>query len=134
MRETSPATATTAEEQQLARDLFARARDDHDHRFAESEIAASLAAARRAGYAAGLEERADDAHTSGHREGVEAAVAVFSSLFSGEPDTPCRTTWRREAGWSLPGAEVPLTECVEVPLDELRSTFDEAERLAEGAA
>jgi len=133
MRETSPATATTAEEQQLARDLFARAREDHDHRFAESKIAASLAAARRAGYAAGLEERADDTHASGHREGVEAAVAVFSSLFSGEPDTPCRTTWRPEGG--LIGTALPATvECVEVPLDELRSTFDEAERLAEGAA
>ena len=42
----------------------------------EINVARLLAETREAGFAAGLEERADDAHLAGYREGVEAALAV----------------------------------------------------------
>jgi hypothetical protein len=63
------------------------------------------------------------------RRGAERALAPLNALFAGDPDTPCRTTYRRE-----PGALDVRTECVEVPLDELRAAFDEAERAVEGRA
>lgn len=65
-------------------------------------------------------------------EGHAAALEPFEALFAGDPDTPCRTTWRREPGHSLAGSAVPLVECVEVPIDELREAFDEAERTLRG--
>lgn len=77
-------------------------------------IAAALAEARAAGHAAALDP--------------------FAALFAGGPDTPCRTTWRRPPGHSLPGNIGLTTECVEVPVDELRAAFDEAERALCGAA
>lgn len=55
------------------------------------------------------------------REGGEAALAPFHALFSGEPDTPCRTTYR----WP------PEVECVELPVADLQATFEEAERAIE---
>jgi hypothetical protein len=61
-------------------------------------------------------------------EGRDAALRPFEELFAGGPDTACATTWRREAGTLALSevSEVPLTECVEVPLDELRAAFDAA--------
>ena len=56
----------------------------------------------------------------------EQALRPFEELFAGGPDTVCRTTWRREPGWSLPGNTDPLTECVEVPLDDLHEAFGRA--------
>lgn len=58
------------------------------------------------------------------RDEARAQVQRVRELFDGGPDTSCRTTWRREAGWSLPGSTAPLTECVEVPLDGLRDALD----------
>jgi hypothetical protein len=60
------------------------------------------------------------------------ALRPFEELFA-NPDTSCRTTWRREPGWSLPGATEPLTECVEVPMDDLRNAFDRAAALTRPA-
>lgn len=60
------------------------------------------------------------------RRGAAAALAPFDALFNGGPDTSCRTTWRR----ALPGPGIhrpPSTECVEVPMDDLRDAFDQAE-------
>ena len=42
----------------------------------------------------------------------------IEQLFAGGPDTPCRTTWRKE---NYPG--IPAVECVEVPLDDLREAL-----------
>lgn len=64
--------------------------------------------------------------------GAEAALAPFHALFAGDPDTPCRTTWRSDSGYG--GRDTVRTECVEVPLDEVRATFDEAERAVGGEA
>lgn len=55
----------------------------------------------------------------------EAALRPFEELFSGGPDTACRTTYRDDSG-AAPELEVPPTECVEVPLDDLRAAFDDA--------
>jgi hypothetical protein len=49
---------------------------------------------------------------------AEAKVARVEALFAGGPDTPCRTTWRED--WPLAGP----TECVEVPMDDLRAALD----------
>lgn len=57
---------------------------------------------------------------------VQRVLEPFEELFSGDPDTTCRTTWRKEPGWSLPGASAALIECVEVPMDDLRDAFDRA--------
>lgn len=140
MRETVPPAPTadaTTDELVLATDLYARCREV-DPALAIAEIVACLNSARRDGFAAGLEERADEAHLAGYREGVTAGAAasraVFEALFAGDPDTPCRTTYRREPGEWLPGSMVPAVECVEVPLDELRLAFDEAERVERGDA
>lgn len=66
-------------------------------------------------------------------EGARAALEAFEALFSGEPDTPCRTTWRDE--WAPPaGGPVARIECVEVPIEALREAFDEAERTLRGEA
>jgi len=56
--------------------------------------------------------------------GRERGVRPFRDLFSGGPDTSCRTAWRREGGYG--GRDTVTTECVEVPLDDLRAAFDEA--------
>lgn len=48
----------------------------------------------------------------------------FEELFAGGPDTVCRTTWRDEDVWNGEAR----TECVEVPMDELRAAFEEAKR------
>lgn len=47
------------------------------------------------------------------RRNVEnaAKVRAVEALFAGGPDTPCRTTWHG------------TTECVEVPLDDLRAAL-----------
>jgi hypothetical protein len=58
-------------------------------------------------------------------EGRRRGVEPFRDLFSGGPDTPCRTTYRPELG-AAPELQVPPTECVEVPLDEVRAAFVEA--------
>jgi hypothetical protein len=60
-------------------------------------------------------------------------IRPFEELFACDPDTSCRTTWRREPGWSLPGSTAALTECVEVPMDDLRVAFDRAAALASPA-
>lgn len=44
------------EDRKMARLLFERAREDDDHKYAEFEIAACLAAARREGFNAGAVE------------------------------------------------------------------------------
>lgn len=72
--------------------------------------------------------------TAGRIEGHAAALEPFAALFAGDPVTPCRTTWRFEPGWSLPGSTVQPAECVEVPIDELRAAFGEAERALRGGA
>lgn len=55
--------------------------------------------------------------------GRERGVRPFRELFAGGPDTPCRTVYRPEEA----GAGVWVnTECVEVPLDEVRAAFTEA--------
>lgn len=73
------------------------------------------------------QRRAAQAIADAEERGRQHVLEVFSSLFSGEPDTPCRTTWRETP--ALAGDPLPATECVEVPIDELRATFDEAERI-----
>ena len=70
-------------------------------------------------YVAHLEEQLADAEERGRERGV----APFRDLFAGGPDTPCRTTYRDEPVGE--GAYV-ATECVEVPLDEVRAAFVEA--------
>jgi hypothetical protein len=55
-------------------------------------------------------------------EGREQALRPFRDLFAGGPDTPCRTTYRDEDVWN----GTARTECVEVPLDEVRAAFVEA--------
>ena len=42
----------------------------------------------------------------------------IEQLFAGGPDTPCRTTWRKEIH-----PDIPAVECVEVPLDDLREAL-----------
>lgn len=66
--QTAPTADATTDELVLATDLYARAREV-DPALAIAEIVACLAAARRAGFAAGLEERADEAHEAGYAEG-----------------------------------------------------------------
>lgn len=56
--------------------------------------------------------------------GRQRGVAPFRDLFSGGPDTTCRTRYRDEASLLDPFPD--LTECVEVPLDDLRAAFREA--------
>jgi len=51
-----------------------------------------------------------------------AEAEAVRALFAGGPDTPCRTTWRPE--YSMPDCSAASTECVEVPLDELRAVLD----------
>jgi hypothetical protein len=58
------------------------------------------------------------------------ALAPFERLFAGGPDTPCRTTWRPEGG-HIGTALLHNVECVEVPVDDLRAAFDEAEQVTE---
>jgi hypothetical protein len=56
------------------------------------------------------------------RDAREQALRPFRELFSGGPDTPCRTVYRFD--------DCPYddrVECVEVPLDALRAAFTEAE-------
>ena len=51
-------------------------------------------------------------------------IAAVRVLFSGGPDTVCRTTWR-EGGWiRIPDMKLPSIECVEVPMDDLRDALD----------
>lgn len=55
-------------------------------------------------------------------------LAPFRELFAGGPDTVCRTAWRP----ALPGPGMhrpPSTECVEVPMEDLRDAFDRADAL-----
>jgi len=47
------------------------------------------------------------------------ARAPFLALFSGGPDTVCRTTWRASFAEHV--------ECVEVPMADLREAFEDAE-------
>lgn len=46
-------------------------------------------------------------------------LEALEALFSGGPDTSCRTTWRAE-GLAIAPVNV---ECVEVPMDDLRAAF-----------
>lgn len=52
---------------------------------------------------------------------VADPLAPFEELFSGGPDTACRTTWRESA--ELAGCSAASIECVEVPMADLRSAF-----------
>jgi len=45
-------------------------------------------------------------------EDLRAFKARHEALFAGGPDTPCRTTWHT--------TELGATECVEVPIEDLR--------------
>lgn len=109
----------------------------------ETVLAQALADARFAGFAAGLEERADEAHlagyaegladgvdkgkASGFREGAAASRAVFEALFAGGPDTSIRTVW--DESQAVPALGIGPLECASVPMNDLRGAFDEAERL-----
>lgn len=85
---TEPSTATheiadgTLDELPLATELYDRARDV-DPALVIAEITACLAAARRAGFAAGLEERADEAHLAGYREGYADGMVEGASIAAG---------------------------------------------------
>jgi hypothetical protein len=48
---------------------------------------------------------------------TRARLLAVETLFAGGPDTPCRTTWRNEFALAGP------TECVEVPMDDLRAVL-----------
>lgn len=50
---------------------------------------------------------------------IENRLQRIYNLFKGGPDTVCRTTWRH--GESLDGT---ATECVEVPMEDLRDALD----------
>lgn len=52
----------------------------------------------------------------------ERVLAPFKKLFGCDPDTPCRTTWRATFAEHI--------ECVEVPMENLRAAFAEAELAA----
>jgi hypothetical protein len=52
------------------------------------------------------------------------AVRPFRELFSGGPDTSCRTAYRPSA--AAPECSAASIECAEVPLDDLRAAFVEA--------
>lgn len=70
------------------------------------------------------------ARTAAAREAARAVLTPFDSLFSGGPDTACRTLWRDAGGgW-------PDEECVVVPMADLRATFAAARAAArvEGGA
>lgn len=57
----------------------------------------------------------------------EEVLRPFRELFSGGPDTPCRTTWRGIVLWDDGSSDdTNRQECVEVPLDEVRAAFAEA--------
>lgn len=49
-----------------------------------------------------------------------APLRPLDLLFSGGPDTPCRTTWPEGV------------ECVEAPMADLRAAFDQAYAIARG--
>lgn len=61
-----------------------------------------------------------DAEESGRERGVRP----FRNLFSGGPDTVCRTVW--DDSEAVPALGIGPTECVSVPLDDLRAAFVEA--------
>jgi hypothetical protein len=61
-----------------------------------------------------------DAEDRGRQRGVRP----FRDLFAGGPDTSCRTVYREHD--SIASIEVGPTECVEVPLDDVRAAFVEA--------
>lgn len=58
------------------------------------------------------------------------AIGNIERLFSGDPDTSCRTTWRRT--YTTTDSDMlisrPPVECVEVPLDDLRAVLAAADR------
>lgn len=58
-------------------------------------------------------------------------LRVFEELFAGGPDTACRTTWRSSD--VMPECSAASTECVEVPMADLRDAFDRAAALAADA-
>lgn len=54
------------------------------------------------------------------RDALAEQVSRVRALFAdGGPDTPCRTAWRGQPGWT--GG--PAIECVEVPMDDLRAAL-----------
>ena len=61
-------------------------------------------------------------------ERAAEALRPFEDLFSGGPDTACRTTWR-EAPIEERAEGIPPAECVEVPMDDLRDAFTRAASL-----
>lgn len=69
----------------------------------------------------------EDGYEQGYRAGKKAVLRIFHQIFSGGPDTGCRTTWR-EGDWiRIPDMKTPSVECVEVPMEELRAAFDRSE-------
>lgn len=65
------------------------------------------------------------------REGAEQALAPLQELFSGGPDTVCRTTWLHPR--SLLAEHWIWIECVEVPMADLREAFARADAIAKEA-
>lgn len=64
---------------------------------------------------------AREADLRNRAEVAEARLAKINQLFNGGPDTVCRTRWR-----SGPGSDSweNETECVEVPMDDLREALE----------
>lgn len=54
------------------------------------------------------------------RDRAERRIEAVETLFGGGPDTPCRTTWREHSPYGC----YDRTECVEVPMDDLRRALD----------
>jgi hypothetical protein len=77
-----------------------------------------------AGYLAAEVRRLRAATADAEERGRQRGVQPFRDLFSGGPDTSCRTTWRHTPG--TPFTPEGQVECVEVPLDDLRQTFADA--------
>lgn len=62
---------------------------------------------------------------------AEDRLAAVEALFSGGPDTECRTVWREESGMFDVTYRV---ECVEVPLDSLRAALATPTTYPDGTA
>lgn len=69
-------------------------------------------------------DAAAQAIADAEERGRERGVRPFRDLFAGGPDTPCRTVW--DESEAVPALGIGPTECVSVPIDDLRAAFDEA--------
>jgi hypothetical protein len=98
-----------AKEEMIA-DLRARL----SHVEAERDGWQARAATNREGWAQML-ARAESAEAE--RDDLRVRLLAVETLFADGPDTPCRTTWRNEFALAGP------TECVEVPMDDLRAVL-----------